>query len=134
MRRSWLLAVVLTLGTVFTGASALGDDEEAGVHSESVCDGGSTYAMAIIPEIGLSFEAEIATEPTTTHPPEGDRWKIEIQYNDHFIQRRVGRAGGGGGVNTRVVVGNAEGPDHMEMRAMNLDTGELCWGTLQGDL
>jgi hypothetical protein len=133
MRRSWLLAVVLTLATVVSGASALGDEEEGGAHAESVCSGDSTYGMAIMPEIGLSFEVEINTPPTTTHSPDGMRWRIELLYNDILIQARTGRTGPHGGFNTRIVMGNLEGADHLEMNAVNLTTGETCWGTLQAE-
>jgi hypothetical protein len=131
----------MTLAALFSGTSAVGDEEEAGAHAESICSQGSTYAMAIIPEIGLSFEAEISPASTTLRAVEEEsasvrvreRWSIKFIYNDIVILDMDGRERADGVFQRRRVMGNLEGADHMEMQATSLDTGETCWGTLQAE-
>lgn len=141
-RPVWLLAVALSLAALFSGASAIGEEEEGGAHAEGKCSDGSTYSIAIIPEIGLSMEVELSPATTTRiirdeggRPAQvRDRWWVLMTYNDHKIMDHRHRADADGGFDLHRVMGNVPGVDHLEFEALNLDTKEDCWGTVQGDL
>jgi hypothetical protein len=140
-RPVWLLVAAVTLAALFSGASALGDEEEGGAHAESVCSEGSLYSIAIMPEIGLSLEAEITPASTTRLPVDEEmasvslkeRWSIKLLYNDILVLDMRGREMDDGSFKRRVVMGNLEGADHLEIQATNLDSGETCWGTVQAE-
>lgn len=135
MKRSvWILAVLL-LASLFSGASAISEEEEGGAHAEGLCSGNSMYSIAIVPEIGLSFETEIHPQEESGSNPDraGDRWRIKMLYNDILIMEAKRRADDDGAVEVHRVMGNLEGVDHLELKAANLDTGEDCWGTLQAE-
>jgi hypothetical protein len=140
-RPVWLLAAALTLAALFSGASAQGDEEEGGAHAESVCSDGSLYSIAIVPEIGLSLEAEISPASTTrgaageevASVSVKERWSIKLIYNDILVLDMQGKERANGVFQRRVVMGNLEGADHLEMQAVSPDTGETCWGTVQAE-
>jgi hypothetical protein len=140
----WLLVAAITFAAIFSATSAVGDEEEGGAHAESVCSKGSTYSLAIMPEIGLSLETEISPASTTRMPldEEGasagvnrvrELWSIKLIYNDIVVMDKYLREKFDGVFLTRVVMGNLEGADHLEMQATNVDSGETCWGTVQAE-
>jgi hypothetical protein len=121
-----LLIIAMTLAALFSGASALGDEEDRGAFAEGLCSDGSRYTFGMIPEVGLALEVEIETEA-----PE-QLWRVKLDFDDGFFIVKADTMGNEEGeVKFRKVVGNNDQVDRLEVVAVNVETHEVCVGAVQ---
>jgi hypothetical protein len=85
------------------------------------------------PEVGLSFETEIEPGEEMTNRLERQTWHIVMVYRGGLVVDARVRTDEDGGVVVRRVWGNLRGVDIVEMKALNLDTGEECEGSLEAE-
>jgi hypothetical protein len=129
-RRIWACTgVVLAAAFLFGGTVALGDEEDGGAFAEGVCSEDSEYSIGLVPEVGLALEVEVETE----EPHQA--WRVKMVYNDgFFVERMHPRTDAEGAFHVRKVVGNSPAVDRLKVKAVNMETGEVCEGSLQAPL
>jgi hypothetical protein len=84
--------------------------------------------LTVEPEVGVKIEARLETGVP------GQEWRVVVFYNHHLLLRAIEETEEDGGFELVKVENNAQGEDVATLYAVNMDTGELCWGKLSTEL
>lgn len=120
-----LAAASLMMAGLLGAAGIARADDDQEVINRGDCNQISDWKLRIRTDgpnrLDLNFEAgEVA----------GQRWRVRMNYNGTLVVNRIVRAGANGEFDVDREVANQAGPDTLQGNARNLQTGELCQGSV----
>jgi hypothetical protein len=129
--KKWIALVLVVGASLFlitSAQGATGEEERGRVDAQGLCDNGSMWILTMEPEVGIKFEATIETNAP------GQQWHITLAYFRHVLIDEIKVTEDDGGFEVVTVESNARGSDITSVHAVNLDTGEICWGKLRAEI
>lgn len=124
-----LMLVAAFAAFLLTSATgAMGGEEDRATIAQGVCSMGTRYELVIEPEVGVKIEAHLETGVP------GQQWRVVLGYNHHVLLKAIEETEEDGGFEVVKVENNAQGRDVATLHALNLDTGEFCWGKLDTEI
>ena len=124
MKRLSAIVALALLATAILAPAAVA--KEGDVITSGSCRGASTWKLKASPEdAGMEIKLEVDQNVV------GDRWKIKLFHNGELIfkGKRTTLAPSGSWKVKRIVT-EAAGRDVVRAKAVNLTTGEACFGRI----
>jgi hypothetical protein len=125
---SLMLVAAFAAFLLTSATGAMGGEEERAMTAQGRCSVDTIWGLTMEPEVGVKFEAHLETGVPD------QRWQVLVFYNQHVLIKTIEVTEEDGGFEVVKVENNAQGDDDATLRAVNLDTGELCWGRLRAEL
>jgi hypothetical protein len=129
--RKWIATTLMAGVAAFMLMSmngAFGGEEGKANKALGRCSQGTMFELVLEQEVGIKIEAHLETGVPD------QEWRIVVGYNHHVMIRAIEETEEDGGFEVVKVENNAQGEDVATLHALNLDTGEICWGKLITEL